>query len=63
MNNNKNSAVWRCVEEITDLYGDVVFTKGLIYEQVKAEMYPMMLIDNNVEECEVINLRDNFTAI
>lgn len=58
-----DSVIWRCNKDITDLYGNVVFTKGLIYEQVKADQYPMMLIDNNVEEVEVYNLRDSFTSI
>jgi len=57
------NVIWRCNEDITDLYGNVMFTKGLIYEQVKADQYPMMLIDNNVEESEVYNLKDSFTSI
>ena len=40
-----------------------MFTKGLIYEQVKTDQYPMMLVDNNVEESEVYNLKDSFTSI
>lgn len=58
-----DSVIWKCNKSITDLYGDVIFTKGLVYEKVKAETYPMMLIDNNVEESEVINLKDHFTPI
>ena len=58
-----DSVIWRCNEDITDLYGNVMFTKGLIYEQVKTDQYPMMLIDNNVEESEVYNLKDSFTSI
>jgi hypothetical protein len=57
------NVIWRCNEDITDLYGNVMFTKGLIYEQIKIDQYPMMLIDNNVEESEVYNLKDSFTSI
>mgnify|MGYP001083321761 CR=1 FL=1 len=58
-----DSVIWKCKEDITDLYGNVIFTKGLIYEQVKTDQYPMMLVDNNVEESEVYNLKDSFTSI
>ena len=58
-----DSVIWRCNEDIADLYGNVMFTKGLIYEQVKTDQYPMMLVDNNVEESEVYNLKDSFTSI
>jgi len=55
--------IWRCTQNIQDIYGEAIFTKGLIYEQVKVDEYPMMLIDNKVEESEVYNLKDNFTSI
>jgi hypothetical protein len=55
--------IYRCLEDITDLYGYTIFTKGLIYEQVKKDSYPMMLIDNKVEESEVSNMDEFFTCI
>jgi hypothetical protein len=55
--------IWRCDQNIQDIYGETIFTKGLVYEQVKVDEYPMMLIDNKVEESEVYNLKDNFTSI
>tara|TARA_R110002050_G_scaffold274521_1_gene418972 strand:+ start:265 stop:747 length:483 start_codon:yes stop_codon:yes gene_type:complete len=55
--------IWRCNQNIQDIYGETIFTKGLIYEQVKTDEYPMMLIDNRVEESEVYNLKDYFTSI
>ena len=55
--------IWRCTQNIQDIYGETIFTKGLIYEQVKADEYPMMLIDNKVDESEVYNLKDYFTSI
>ena len=55
--------IWRCIQNIQDIYGETIFTEGLIYEQVKADEYPMMLIDNKVEESEVYNLKDYFTSI
>ena len=55
--------IWRCNQNIQDIYGETIFTKGLIYEQVKTDEYPMMLIDNKVEESEVYNLKDYFTSI
>lgn len=67
--NNENKAlsqdvvIWRCVEDITNIYGETIFTKGLVYEQVKHKEYPMMLIDNNIEESEVSNLDFHFTSI
>jgi hypothetical protein len=54
---------WRCIEAITNIYGETIFTKGLVYEQVKYKEYPMMLIDNNLEESEVSNLDFHFTSI
>ena len=55
--------IWRCTQNIQDIYGKTIFTKGLVYEQIKIDEYPMMLIDNKVEESEVYNLKDNFTSI
>ena len=55
--------MWRCIQNIQDIYGEIIFTKGLIYEQVKIDEYPMMLIDNKVEESEVFNLKNHFTSI
>tara|TARA_R110002126_G_scaffold166700_1_gene314528 strand:+ start:223 stop:453 length:231 start_codon:yes stop_codon:yes gene_type:complete len=55
--------IWRCIQNIQDIYGETIFTKGLIYEQLKFDKYPMMLIDNKVEESEVYNLKDYFTSI
>lgn len=55
--------IWRCIQDIQDGYGETIFTKGLIYEQVKADEYPMMLIDNKVEESEVYNLKEYFASI
>ena len=55
--------IWRCTQNIQNIYGETIFTKGLIYEQVKADEYPMMLIDDKVEESEVSNLKDCFTSI
>jgi hypothetical protein len=52
--------IWRCIKDITNIYGETIFTKGLVYEQVK---YPMMLINNKTEESEVSNLEDYFTSI
>tara|TARA_R110000772_G_scaffold174051_1_gene285952 strand:- start:250 stop:477 length:228 start_codon:yes stop_codon:yes gene_type:complete len=60
---NIADVIWRCNQNIQDIYGKTIFTKGLIYEQVKANEYPMMLIDNKVEESEVFNLKDYFTSI
>ena len=55
--------IWRCNEDITNLYGETIFTKGLVYEQIKFNEYPMMLVDNKVEESEVSNLVNYFTSI
>ena len=55
--------IWRCTQNIQDICGETIFTKGLIYEQVKDDEYPMMLIDNKVRESEVYNLKDYFTSI
>ena len=55
--------IWRCNEDITNLYGEIIFTKGLVYEQIKSNEYPMMLVDNKVEESEVSNLVNYFTSI
>ena len=55
--------IWRCTQKIQDIYGETIFTKGLVYEQIKIDEYPMMLIDNKVEEREVYNLKDYFTSI
>jgi hypothetical protein len=55
--------IWRCNEDVTNLYGETIFTKGLVYEQIKSDKYPMMLVDNKVEESEVSNLADYFTSI
>jgi len=55
--------IWRCEKDITNIYGETIFTKGLIYEQIKSDKYPMMLIDNKVEETEVYNLKENFIII
>jgi hypothetical protein len=55
--------IWRCNEDVTNLYGETIFTKGLVYEQIKYDKYPMMLVDNKVEESEVSNLADYFTSI
>ena len=57
------AVIWRCIKDITNIYGETIFTKGLVYEQVKAKEYPMMLIDNKIEESEVSNLKDYFTSI
>jgi hypothetical protein len=57
------AVIWRCIEAITNIYGETIFTKGLVYEQVKYKEYPMMLIDNNLEESEVSNLDFHFTSI
>ena len=57
------AVIWRCIEDITNIYGETIFTKGLVYEQVKHKEYPMMLIDNNIEESEVSNLDSHFTSI
>tara|TARA_R110002167_G_C12409587_1_gene627778 strand:- start:1 stop:234 length:234 start_codon:yes stop_codon:yes gene_type:complete len=55
--------IWRCTQNIQDIYGETIFTKRLVYEQIKIDEYPMMLIDNKVEESEVYNLKDYFTSI
>ena len=55
--------IWRCNQNIQDICGETIFTKGLIYEQVKDDEFPMMLIDNKVRESEVYNLKDYFTSI
>ncbi len=55
--------IWRCTQNIQDIYGETIFTKGLVYEQIKIDEYPMMLIDNKVEESEVYNFKDYFTSI
>jgi hypothetical protein len=57
------AVIWRCIKDITNIYGETIFTKGLVYEQIKAKEYPMMLIDNKIEESEVSNLKDYFTSI
>lgn len=57
------AVIWRCIKDITNIYGETIFTKGLVYEQVKVVEYPMVLIDNKVEESEVSNLEDFFTSI
>jgi len=57
------AVIWRCIKDITNIYGETIFTKGLVYEQIKAKEYPMMLIDNKIEESEVSNLEDYFTSI
>jgi hypothetical protein len=59
----KNAVIWRCLKEITNISGDTIFTKGLVYEQVKNNEYPMMLLDDKVEESEVSNLEEFFTSI
>ena len=58
-----DSVIWRCTQNIQDIYGETIFTKGLVYEQIKIDEYPMMLIDNKAEESEVYNLKDYFTSI
>jgi hypothetical protein len=58
-----SAVIWRCIKDITNIYGETIFTKGLVYEQVKAKEYQMMLIDNKIEEREVFNLKDYFTSI
>ena len=57
--------IWRCTQNIQDIYGETIFTKGLVYEQIKIDECPrlMMPIDNKVEESEVYNLKDYFTSI
>lgn len=60
---SQDVVMWRCIEDITNIYGETIFTKGLVYEQVKHKEYPMMLIDNNIEESEVSNLNFHFTSI
>jgi hypothetical protein len=60
---NIADVIWRCNEDITNIYGETIFTKGLVYEQIKYDEYPMMLVDNKVEESEVSNLEDFFTSI
>jgi hypothetical protein len=55
--------IWRCNEDITNLYGETIFTKGLVYEQIKPNEYPMMMINNKTDESEVSNLVDYFTSI
>lgn len=60
---SQDAVIWRCIEDITNIYGETIFTKGLVYEQVKHKEYPMMLIDNNIEESEVSNLDSHFTSI
>jgi hypothetical protein len=60
---NIADVIWRCNEDITNIYGETIFTKGLVYEQIKYDEYPMMLVDNKVEESEVSNLEDCFTSI
>jgi hypothetical protein len=57
------AVIWRCIKDITNIYGETIFTKGLVYEQVKTGEYPMMLIDNKIEESELSNLEDFFTSI
>lgn len=57
------AVIWRCIKDITNIYGETIFTKGLVYEQVKAKEYPMMLIDNKIDESEVSNFKDYFTSI
>lgn len=52
--------IWRCIKDITNIYGETIFTKGLVYEQVNN---PMVLINNKTEESEVSNLEDYFTSI
>jgi hypothetical protein len=58
-----DNVIWRCLNEITDIYGSVIFTKGLVYEQVENNDFPLMLIDNNGEKSEVSNLENSFTSI
>lgn len=60
---NIDIVIWRCTDDITDLLGNTDFTKGMIYEQVNTDKYPMMLIDNYGNESEVYNLKDYFTSI
>lgn len=55
--------IWKCIKDITNISGEIIFTEGLIYLQVKCDEYPMMLIDNKVQESEVYNLKDYFTSI
>lgn len=57
------AVIWRCIKDITNIYGENIFTKGLVYEQIKTKKYPMMLIDNKIEESEVSNFGDYFTSI
>ena len=55
--------IWKCIKDITNISGEIIFTEGLIYLQVKFDKYPMMLIDNKLDESEVSNLKDYFTSI
>lgn len=60
---SENGVIWRCIQNIQNIYGETIFTKGMIYQQVKPDKYPMMLVDNKIEETEVFNLKDYFTSI
>jgi hypothetical protein len=60
---SKNIIIWRCVDGITDSLGNTDFTNGMIYEQVKADKYTMMLIDNYGNESEVSDLKGSFKEI
>ena len=60
---NLNIIIWRCVDGITDSLGNTDFTNGMIYEQVKADKYTMMLIDNYGNESEVSDLKGSFKEI
>ena len=57
------SVIYRCLQDITDIYGYTIFTEGLVYEKVKPNSYHMMLVDNKVEESEVSTFSELFTCI
>lgn len=62
-NLSQHIVIWRCLENITGLHGETLFSKGRVYEQVKTDSYPMMLIDDCTQESEMSNFINCFTSI
>ncbi len=50
--------IWRCNHPVTDTFGNHVFTKNRVYEEVDG-----LIIDNNGDRAELSLYEDNFTLI
>ena len=52
--------MWRCNENITDLYQNCLFTKGLVYEQINVEGQ-FVLKDNNLQSTDCNSFDGKFS--